>query len=455
MALPVILFNASTGSDTAASGAGPGTALSGSGASVNGTTSIDLSADSPDLSGVATDGSAVLWVNTSSGRQFFKITAVDNGTKIVTVANAATPTESGKGWGIGGKRATLDNTNSRKLLTADALPGWTIRIENAGGTQSLTSSTITLGASGDTTTGLIILEGDSASTLSVISQGANAACITSSTRNYWKIRNLKFQNTNGTKTSARGIDFSGNLTNWEVENCVFGDVTNTLLNGVCRTGGTQSPMFFRDCAFEYCTGAGVFTLGGVEWFFVNCYAGNNSGIGVDASIQLLYMEDCIVRASGGDGINAGRSSGIVVLHTCTIDGNSGDGLDTSGAIQSTLRLLNTIFSNNGNYGVRAASGQNGWQSIDYCDFYTNTSGDRLNINAGTNDLAVDPQYTDRTNKDFSVGTNLKAAGFPGSRYLGANRSATRSYVDVGAAQRQESSSGGAAGRRNMRGNFIN
>ena len=135
------------------------------------------------------------------------------------------------------------------------------------------------------------------------------------------------------------------------------------------------------------------------------------------------------------------------MRGCTIDGNTGDGLDMSGNIQIPLRVLNCIFSNNGNYGIRAASGQAMFQSIDTCNFHTNTSGDRLNVTAGANDLAVDPQYTNRGGRDFSVGTNVKAMGFPlQSRFVGANRTATKSYVDIGAAQRQEAGGGsGPAG----------
>lgn len=445
MALPVVLFHASSGSDTQASGAGPGTAIFGTGASINGTTSIDLSADAPDLSGVAVDGSAVLWVNTTSGRKFFKITNTNNTTKIVTVANAATGTESGRTWAIGGKRATLDAATSRVLLTADILPGWTCRFENAGGTQTLSSSGITLGVGGDTTSGPVIIEGDSVSSHALISQGANAAIFSIGTLSYIKIRNLKFQNTNGTKTNARGIDFSGSAVAVEIDNCIFGDATNTLRMGIERTGGLATPIFIRDCAVEFCTAGGIYTLGGVYWYITDCTINDNSGIGIDASIDSLYVARCIIEANSGDGINAARSTAYLQVEGCTIDGNGGDGLDMSGNLQMIVRLYNNIFSNNSNYGVRAASGQSTWQQVDYNNFYNNTSGARLNINAGTNDVALDPTYTDRSNRDFSIGTNLKAAGFPGTRYVGANRSATRSYVEIGAAQRQESgSSGGRA-----------
>src|SRR5882762_753979 len=108
MALPTVAIN-SSGSDTAASGAGPVISLFGTAAATAASTIVTLLVDNPDLSGVATDGSAIIWIGSSSGRQFSKITAVDNtvGVKTVTVAVAFANTESGKSWGIGGKRLTL------------------------------------------------------------------------------------------------------------------------------------------------------------------------------------------------------------------------------------------------------------------------------------------------------------------------------------------------------------
>lgn len=140
MAYPVIKFNTSTGSDTLSSGAGPDDAINGSGASLNASTTVDLSADSPDLSSIATDGSVVLWVETTSGRQFGEITAVDNSLKTVTVHAAYSVTEIGKNWAIGGVRATIDSSSSRNVFT-DITSYWVIELET---NQTITSK-ITIG----------------------------------------------------------------------------------------------------------------------------------------------------------------------------------------------------------------------------------------------------------------------------------------------------------------------
>ena len=93
-----IVFNATYGSDTQASGLGPATALYGSGATTDGTAVV---------TGITTTGVTagdLLWVQTSSGRQFSIIASVDSGAQVTcddTLSAGLSQT-----WAIGGKRAT-------------------------------------------------------------------------------------------------------------------------------------------------------------------------------------------------------------------------------------------------------------------------------------------------------------------------------------------------------------
>ena len=113
-----IVFNNSTGSDTAASGLGPATAITGTAAAhTNGSanTTITLT-NSPDLSGVQTGD--LLWLKTASGRQYSPIASADNTAKTVTVDSSFNiASGSAVNYAIGGKRATLDHADSRTLLT--------------------------------------------------------------------------------------------------------------------------------------------------------------------------------------------------------------------------------------------------------------------------------------------------------------------------------------------------
>ena len=114
-----VIFNSSTGSDTQSSGLGPSTAVYGSAASIT--------LDSNVVTGIDTTGVVagdLLWVQSSTGRQFSIIASVDSATQ-VTCDYVFEVTESGRTWAIGGKRATLDNVDSRRIighLNAQDLP---------------------------------------------------------------------------------------------------------------------------------------------------------------------------------------------------------------------------------------------------------------------------------------------------------------------------------------------
>jgi len=105
-----IIFNANEGSDTQASGLGPRNAVYGSTATINSTSST--------VTGIDTTGvraGDLLWVQSSTGRQFNVIQSVLNQTS-VACDNNFDVAESGRTWAIGGKRATLDNSDSRRLI---------------------------------------------------------------------------------------------------------------------------------------------------------------------------------------------------------------------------------------------------------------------------------------------------------------------------------------------------
>ena len=96
-----VLFNSSTGSDTAASGLGPATALSGAGASTTAASGV--------VTGIVTTGVTsgdLLWVGSTSGRRFSVIASVDSGTQ-VTCDDVFVNTESSRNWAIGGKRKSI------------------------------------------------------------------------------------------------------------------------------------------------------------------------------------------------------------------------------------------------------------------------------------------------------------------------------------------------------------
>src|SRR6056300_478369 len=120
-----IKFNNSTGSDTQSSGLGPAVAVYGSGASTTGASAV--------VTGISTTGVSagdLLWVQSSSGRQFSIIASVDSSTQ-VTCDDTFDNTESGRTWAIGGKRASIAGSiRGLDDWTADFKNDWTIQFES-------------------------------------------------------------------------------------------------------------------------------------------------------------------------------------------------------------------------------------------------------------------------------------------------------------------------------------
>ena len=443
MATPTITFNSSTGSDTAASGSG-GTAITAGGnnsaSTTSGSADVDLSADAPDLSSLSSpDGSQVLWVDTSTGRQFSVINSVNNTTKVVTCANTFGSTASGLNWGIGGKRATIDNADSRKLF-ADATGGWRIEIEdNTAGT--ITSSAITCSASGTSAAGPIIIDGNS----NTINTTANASLFVFTGTN-WCFEDCTFTCSNATRTSSVALQSNTTTTAVTAKRCIFGDSTNKLNNVCTRVAGSQNiTLSLLDCEVKYLLGS-MIDMGAASgsYFLIDgCYVhdcgSNGIYIGSSMTTVTIIVRNCISVNNTGVGIYVALSSANSITITgCTVVGNSSHGVQLY--VTANTTFMNNTITANGGYGTyRTSQELNSW-CTDFNNYGTggtaNTSGARNNFPTGANDLAVDPGFAG--SGVYTPGTNLKAAGFP-SGSLGF--SGSTSYVDIGAVQREEPAGG--------------
>lgn len=467
MALPTVLFNNGTGSDTAASGAGPGTALFGTGAATTAASNVlSLLTDNPSLSGVATDGSGLAWVLSSSGIQFNKITGVDDtaGVKTVTCAVNWANTEGSRTWGIGGKRKTIGNTQSRLLFSTDIKPGWTVTLEDD---QPAVTTSVACTVGGDTTTGYITLQGDSTTTRRLLTSATNNISPLSGGLSGWVVKNLKFTSTAATKTSSYGILFNASSTLMTIlDNCVLGDATNKLQSGIERTATSNGGLTLRDCEITTTLGKGIGDWSGTSgggFEAINCYIHDCAGGGIVPTLLTLaagfIVQNCIIVSNTGIGVSVPNAGGRqnTVISGNVIAENSSDGVKFTNALSAvSAHVFNNQIIHNGGFGVNIAGGTVAINDttgglFDYNNFGTgssswigeNTSGQYSNKTAGAHDLAVDPQFTNPGSGDFSIGTNTKAAGYPDdTRNIGANNSATLTYVDIGAAQRQESSGGG-------------
>lgn len=466
MALPTILVNSATGSDTAASGAGPGTALTGAaGVSAADGLSVDLSADAPDLTGVAIDGSHVLFFNdTNAGsRNFAKITGADNGTKIVTVSDAVRASQT-KAWAIGGKRSAIGTTLSEKLFdnngaAGDAMPGWTVEMES--GHAETIAATFDCRRAGTTALGPITLKGTSgAATRPILTFSNNGNAIVQR-GNYQVFKDFDMVNTNATKTASVAL-VPGPAAIGLYQSIKVSDSTNKFWKAVVDT---LDGHIYKDCEFGYCASIGVDLQTGItnSPVLINNWIHDCGSHGITASnlnAVGYFIYGNLLTNNVGDGFrdNCASTSLIsgprVFMHN-TCEGNDSDGLEIT-AVNTNLRsfggliIANNIFSNNGAYGINFSGASVdatllnafGVQILNNDFFGNGTAPSNPATINDVNSVTTDPTFTDSGSNDYSVGTNMKALGYPIGGTLNVGKgSSTKSYIDIGTAQRQEAAAG--------------
>jgi hypothetical protein len=454
MALPTILFNSSTGSDSAASGAGPATALTGTSASTS-SDGLTVTLDgSPSLTGVATDGSHVIYLNHSAGRNFGKITGKDDSAKTVTVSDAFTGSLTAKSWAIGGKRLTLAGTASKKLTdnggaAGDAMPGWILEMES-GYTETI-AATVDLRRAGDVTSGPIIIRGTSGAATKPIVTFSNNGNGFVARAVYLAFVDFDIRNSNATKTASVAIN-NGSSLQTTVTRVRIAESGSKFFRGISSLG---TGSLVQDCEIGNCAEIGIHAFAGNR--IMNCWIHGNTSSGITSAANISVV-NCIIEGNGAAGVSlssaSSGSAGGGVIANNTFDSNTGDGLYLSGNSLRTVTdfaILNNIFSNNTGYGVEyltlsAIAIEAYGHLMRGNAFYNNTSGDTLpspmptNLSATT---ATNPAYVNAAAGNFAIGTALKSKGYPvgGTNYVGTT-STTYSYADPGAAGREEPAGGG-------------
>ena len=446
MPFPKILFNASTGSDTAASGAGPTTALTGSGASTtNAGTTINLSADSPNLSGVATDGSAAIWVNTSTGRQYGRISAVDNVAKTVTTSGLSWGvTASGQTWAIGGKRSTLDAASSRTLFSATGWqPGWEVLLETD---QTITSA---LAVNGPNAGGIGVIRSNTQSTLRKITCTSNSDAITWTVAGFRTliIEDIAIENTNATKTAANGITATGSGSSRELilRRCILGHITNTLRVGLSNGIGFT---ILQDTTIRNCTSFPVDAAGNL--FAYGCVFHSNANA-VRINGGSLFVSRCLFYSNTNENLLVNPAAPLVMISDSTLDSATTDNLSTNfGSGGGTIHVVNCNLTKGGGFGIRAK------QINELPEIYTVNCNFGSGVDANTSgastvagsvgeigSLAVTPTYVNRSTANYGPGSAIIGQGYPKSpATLGDSIAVATSSIDIGAFQSAGGGSGG-------------
>lgn len=430
MALPTILIDSATGSDTQASGAGPSTALFGTTDASFSAATVTLTAGT-DLTNVATDGSHVLYLLTSTGVRFFKITAKagsGGATPTVDVTPNPAGTSTGRTWAIGGKRASLLSSSSILLLEnasgdGDAMPGWTM--EMASGHSESGGTRVVNRRAGNTTSGPITIQGASgAATLPLLTYTANDDFFLVN-NDYWVFRDFEMRNSNGTKTASYAIRCNVTLTV-----AIHGVKVSHATDYFYRAIGIQSNRCrVTQCEVGFCANIGIALVGTSDGTTIQgCYAHDNGSHGIGCAsggLQALGLNimDNICDTNGGDGIHwdlgaDGRNTGSVKNNTCY--NNTSDGIEiTNNTSGVPLSIVNNILKSNGGYGINfAAAGAPLVQAVgalvDANVFHGNTSG-TINLAVDTNSLTTDPNFVNAGSGDFTPQeATLEGTAFPTS-----------------------------------------
>lgn len=389
---PILFNNSGSGSDTQASGCGPATAIA---------ISIQLGAGTnttmyASWSGTISAGDLVYY-NTSTGRKFNVVASATNtGTQSITFDNNWDDSLYGTAY-CGGKRATFDNADSRRLFADDCAAGFILETETD---QSLTS-TISLAHGVSGTNEGVTIRGSAAH--KVIDQTINDEIFDSPNWGGGKtsFRHLKFTNSNVSKGNANAIRIANQTETYTFRNCIFGDATNSLRYGIYGLNYTRTVVhqcLFTDAEIGYY----AYWNPNGNSSFTECVVRNMSGDGYNQSSgEQNTVVNSVFYNCGGYGVNI-TGEGQVIGCICYGNTSGGIYLSPSYGNESTMAARNILVSNGG-YGIHSITNGTYGNLDNIFDnaYYNNTSGQALNANIDPITLTADP-FVDAANGDFNI-----------------------------------------------------
>jgi len=355
----------------------------------------------------------------------FGITSVDTGAGTWTldrnVVTSGTTTDAT--GNMGGARSGF--VVGTRHLQLSLVAGQTVHVKNEAWNEEVILSVAGAAGAPITIEGYNITHGDEPTgTNRPLNDRATAGsfCITSVGRYIYKHLRV-------TRSGGSGIGFTG-------EDCQLVNVRsfNNASHGIVMSSGNKFYAF--NCEADTNTGNG-FNLNSGNSVLVGCNPHDNTISGIRNADSELALAFNIVEANASIGIEG--ASDINMFLANTVDGNTGASSD--GFFMTTPSggfVLNNIFSNNGRYGFNATDAD--VLIPDFNNYFNNATAARNNVPVGPNDVALDPEFTNRAAGDFSIGTNLRALGFPGVFPGGLSTG----FLDIGAVQREEAAGGAVA-----------
>lgn len=333
--------------------------------------------------------------------------------------NCTTGVGAGMTGNMGGAR--LGFTGGTNTLVSSYVSGNKIWVKNEAWNEAFTCATGGSGSAPCVVEGYNTARGDAPTTTAAQpknnrASAAGDAITTSALEFIWKYIQVTGAGGSGFVSSA------GRETYWFCRS-----FSNGARGFHCGTSDGQT---YLGCESYSNTSNGMGTS--ISPFCFGCSIHDNSSGGISTNGNNFTGHYNIIFANAGSGLAC--DSGSLWFISNTVYGNTGassDGVNCNPSHVSTL-FLNNILANNGRDGVRSGSTYNGIVA-DYNDYNGNSGVARTNFPTGPNDSTLAPTFTNAGAGDFSIGTNLKALGWPGV-FPGAT---STGYLDIGAVQRVE------------------
>lgn len=457
--LLILSYAQGSGSDTAASGAGPATAVTGSSAT-NGAGNIVNLDGSPDLSGVSVND--VIWANSATtNRHLSRITAVDDGADTVTTEELLV-LGGGVSWAIGGERQTFEN-DTGQFDWEDWHGGWAIEFDGDSGTGLYTMNTrMNVPDPGSVADGFLTLRAKpgftqmpeidhpSATNERAIEFGVTGFRISFkdmrlTTASNGSSASMLYTNSSNGILLIDGCDIEGEsaglpsapLIHYNTSGTSIVRMTNSKVYGVC------------DECMSLSGGRATGYIAG-NWFD----GAEDAGVALSAASSFTsqtILSNLFTNITAGPGLLiTGNGSASVATIQGNIFYNCDDGAEIVGTwTNSNLVVFNNIFMDNSNYGINATTatiGESVW--ADYNAYRTNGVGEVNNAERGSNEitLTVDP-FTNPGADDFTINTTagggaaLRDVAYPTEILLNSNMTA----LDLNIGLDQAEAGGGGGG----------
>lgn len=400
--------------------------LSGSAATGLGTSTIALDG-SPNLAALPTSGAtqATIYLNnaTNSNQKIFKISAVDNTAKTVTVVGTPTGSDGGT-WAIGG-RLIWTPANIEAALAA----GDTVVFNDSPAARA--STFLTCRASGDSASGPITFKGK-AGVRPVLNVTNTSIVLTGNSQTNWLFQNLEIDQDGASGNAVSGF---GN-------GIVFDDVK--IIDAGGEGINSAAFMILKGCEITGVGGVGINSSSGFALIGCNIHDCGSHGAVSSAASPHVFIAYSTIESNTGKGVSlsgAATTQGHnAVLLNNTIYGNGDSGLEVADA-DTVVVNINNIFSENGNAAgesnVEWAAGTGELHGVHANNIFFHSGGgggtNLTNVTANSTELTTDPAMSDPAGANFAIGASSPAAnaGYPGALLGGQT-----AYRDIGAMQRQ-------------------